>query len=230
MMVKIIGVYKVSFKGDDRLYIGSSVDVKRRWRDHRSRLRCGKHHCKNLQAAYDNYGHDALVFQVVTECSKKNLLSEERKLLNQNSDRLLNTITWCTFNRTGMKMPESAKAAISRHLKGNSYRKGIPHTTETKKRISVAGKRAYRLGLREPVNFPENLSDYNDKVRRGEVMHPSCKPEQDAAITRHYLENWSLKLAGEAFGLTSGAASYAVLRHTGKNPRQLKKEIYYDQR
>lgn len=42
MREKISGVYAIQ-SADGRLYIGSSVDVEKRWIEHRSRLRHGKH-------------------------------------------------------------------------------------------------------------------------------------------------------------------------------------------
>ena len=41
---KVIGIYKIESKLKKHIYIGSSIDIKRRWRLHLSQLKNNKHH------------------------------------------------------------------------------------------------------------------------------------------------------------------------------------------
>jgi len=220
------GIYKIVVSGDKRHYIGSSVNIYARWLGHKSKLRCGNHHCYSLQKAYDLLGEKSFSYEIIFECSVDDLSHLEANLILSSETPLFNTYQGATFNRTGMKMPDSAKEAISQSLKGNSYRSGIPHCEKSKQKISESLKRAYRNGRKASLN-PQNLSSYNRAIQKGVIEHPSKKPDQDRGVTDHYLKNWSLKEAGAAFGITMSAAAYAVKRHTGKSARQLKKELTY---
>jgi hypothetical protein len=60
-----VGVYRIV--GPDRVYIGSSDDIPRRWKSHLSQLRGRCHHNYRLQAAWNEYGEAACAFTVVEE-------------------------------------------------------------------------------------------------------------------------------------------------------------------
>lgn len=59
------GIYKIRCLPEDRIYIGSSVDIKRRWRSHRYDLRWQKHHCAGLQEAWIKYEETDFVWEIV---------------------------------------------------------------------------------------------------------------------------------------------------------------------
>jgi hypothetical protein len=55
----IRGVYGILNTLTSRIYVGSSVNVSRRWNAHRWELETGRHINKHLQRAWDKYGIDA---------------------------------------------------------------------------------------------------------------------------------------------------------------------------
>lgn len=59
------GIYKIINAVNNKFYIGSAVDLKRRKARHFSELRNGKHNNRHLQAAWVKYGEQAFVFVVV---------------------------------------------------------------------------------------------------------------------------------------------------------------------
>ena len=61
------GIYKIINVVNNKFYVGSAVDFKRRKTRHFSELRTGKHNNRHLQAAWDKYGEQAFVFVVVEE-------------------------------------------------------------------------------------------------------------------------------------------------------------------
>jgi GIY-YIG catalytic domain len=76
-----IGVYRIT--GPDRVYIGSSDDIPRRWKSHRSQLRGSRHHNYRLQAAWNEYGEAAFAFIVIEEVSAPtDLIAAEQHHLN----------------------------------------------------------------------------------------------------------------------------------------------------
>jgi group I intron endonuclease len=61
------GIYKIINIVNNKFYVGSAVDLKRRKTRHFSELRTGKHNNRHLQAAWVKYGEQAFVFVVVEE-------------------------------------------------------------------------------------------------------------------------------------------------------------------
>lgn len=59
------GIYQIENQVNEKCYIGSAVNIRRRWTRHLSALRLG-HHCNpHLQSAFDNYGKNAFAFSIL---------------------------------------------------------------------------------------------------------------------------------------------------------------------
>ena len=78
----ITGIYKILNKVNNKIYIGSAVDIKKRWRDHKRVLIHNKHENSHLQSAWDKYGNDAFDFSIVLECNRNDLLIKEREFIS----------------------------------------------------------------------------------------------------------------------------------------------------
>lgn len=63
----MIGIYKITCKNNNQIYIGSSTDIKDRWLHHLSDLKNNTHHSTYLQRSYNKYGKDSLKFEVMLE-------------------------------------------------------------------------------------------------------------------------------------------------------------------
>lgn len=62
---KKVGVYQIRNIINNRIYIGSSFDIAARWREHKYNLRMNKHRNQHLQNAYNKYGKEAFVYEVL---------------------------------------------------------------------------------------------------------------------------------------------------------------------
>jgi hypothetical protein len=60
----VAGIYRIQAPSGN-FYIGSSIDMARRFRQHRHELRRGNHHALSLQHAANKYGHEALKFEAL---------------------------------------------------------------------------------------------------------------------------------------------------------------------
>lgn len=76
--MKIVGVYKIENKITGECYVGSSRNVKKRWRNHRSDLRHNKHKNRKLQAAYDAHGPDVFIFEILEQGELSQLIAREQ--------------------------------------------------------------------------------------------------------------------------------------------------------
>jgi len=71
------GVYQIKNITNGKVYIGNSENIKRRWGDHKKRLRAQIHHCQSLQRAFNKYGESAFEYSII----------EYVQVINQLADR-----------------------------------------------------------------------------------------------------------------------------------------------
>ena len=75
------GIYQIYNKCNNKRYIGSTLNISRRWSQHLHLLRNGKHHSKHLQSAWNKYGEESFVFECLEYCEPDCLLSMEHKYI-----------------------------------------------------------------------------------------------------------------------------------------------------
>ena len=83
MANKICGVYKIKNIVNDKFYIGSSKDIKNRWKQHKDQLRANKHGNAYLQNAWNKYGEKNFTFEVIEECEPSIQFEREQYYLNE---------------------------------------------------------------------------------------------------------------------------------------------------
>jgi group I intron endonuclease len=77
MATTVSGVYEIRHVESGKVYIGSSVNVRARWRQHRSDLRMGRHHSRRLQRSWNEHGASAFAFRVREEVGPADLFARE---------------------------------------------------------------------------------------------------------------------------------------------------------
>ena len=72
-----IGIYKIKNLINDKVYIGQSVDVEKRWSTHKAELKNNYHHNIHLQNAWNKYGEENFEFSIIEECYTNQLNQRE---------------------------------------------------------------------------------------------------------------------------------------------------------
>lgn len=80
------GVYKIKCKENGKCYVGSSKRLHNRELEHFNALRNQKHHSKILQNAFNKYGEEQFVFEVIEYCEKDLEAREQYYIDTENSD------------------------------------------------------------------------------------------------------------------------------------------------
>lgn len=80
-MVKC-GVYKITCLLNDKIYIGSSKNILRRFSQHKNFLKKGGHHNYYLQEDWDKYGEENFKFEILEECKEGERYILEQKYLD----------------------------------------------------------------------------------------------------------------------------------------------------
>lgn len=76
-MNDVIGVYCIENVKNNKKYIGQSIHVYKRWKEHKSALNRDVHENDYLQKAWRKYGQDAFVFFVIEICEESMLNDRE---------------------------------------------------------------------------------------------------------------------------------------------------------
>ena len=81
--MKTTGIYKIqSIIKLERCYIGSSIDISKRWNVHIKSLQNNRHHSNKLQRHYNKYGESDLQFSILLECDKDELIKKEQYFID----------------------------------------------------------------------------------------------------------------------------------------------------
>ena len=141
-------IYRITNMANDHYYIGSAESFERRKWQHTYALKRGEHKNPRLQAAWNKYGPDMFVFEVLEELAAGvNLLQVEDMWLVQHVGRpdCYNINPSAESPRSGIVLSVEAKANISKGRKGkaageNHYRYGQTVSEEVRAKIGAAQK------------------------------------------------------------------------------------------
>jgi len=132
------GLYEIVLVADGRRYVGGSVNVHKRWREHLRQLRAGSHHSRKLQRAWKKYGEAAFVFRLICTVEPDAVIREEQKLLDS-AKHHFNCSTSACGMASGTKMSERARLRMSR-----------AHCGKTQSEAMKEKLRRQRLALNNP--------------------------------------------------------------------------------
>lgn len=109
--MKQSGIYKIYNKANGDFYIGSSIDLVARWKNHKSQLIRGIHHSIHLQRAWNKYGEDSFCFEIIEFCPPLDAITREQYFIDSLSPKY--NISPTAGNTLGVKQTEIARKNMS---------------------------------------------------------------------------------------------------------------------
>lgn len=120
------GIYMILNKINNKVYIGQSIDIYTRWKQHRADLRHKNHENKHLENAWHKYGEKNFEFSILCECEEEQLNTIEQYYIlcfesinpkiGYNKD----------YGGSAGRPPQYVRDKISNSLKGHTpWNKGI---------------------------------------------------------------------------------------------------------
>lgn len=143
----VCGIYAIKNATNGKTYVGQSLDILQRWRQHKHRLAEGSHLNAHLQAAWQLHGADAFVFEALRLCEPDALGAEEEKALAAIPPELRYNLGPAGDNPTrGLKHGDSVRENMSR-AKGGRPVIATNVATGEERRFPYLQKAVKELGL-----------------------------------------------------------------------------------
>jgi len=213
---KVSGVYRIKNTGNGKIYIGSSVNCKKRIGQHKSALRNGRHHSRYLQREWNKSGEDAFAFDVVETCASEHVRAVEQVFIEYfKSANAQHGYNMCPIAGScrGTKASDETRRKMSQSARGHSVSKetrrlisaahtGRKHSDEMRARVSAATK-GRRL-------TPEAIAKMSES-RRGLKVPEEIRSRISQTLMGHHVS--------DATRLRQSQSRYARIRKL--NSRQM---------
>jgi group I intron endonuclease len=172
-------IYTIRNVVNGHFYVGSTVNSRKRFWEHRKHLRLNRHSSVYLQRAWNKYGEDCFKFEVIEQVScKEKLFPSEQRWLDENfgKEHCYNTAKFA-----GAPMRDASEALRKRlsektkqwHATNPHPRLGSTHTEESKALMSAtrkgqhAGSDHYRYGKTVSEETRKKIGDTQRGVKKG---------------------------------------------------------------
>lgn len=180
----ICGIYKITNTVNNKVYIGQSVNIKVRWRDHINALNRQDSRCTLLQRAWIKYGEDKFVFEILELCDEDLLDELETKYINMyNAQNPTKGYNMESGGNAQKHLSAETKAKI-----GNSNR-GKCHSEETKRKMSED-----RVGTQNSMYGKKHSEDSRKKMSEAKKGKPGS-PRSDYQKKCARLANLNKKMS-----------------------------------
>ena len=193
------GIYQIKNTLNNKKYIGSSKNLQKRLYEHKRTLKLGTHHSIKLQRAWNKYGDNNFIFEVLLECDCNDLIKNEQKYFDLYKPEY--NILEIASSTIGHKHSMETKVKIGLKSKGRL------HTIESKKKISDANKgkkltnehkkiiKEHNLGKKHTAESRENMSLAKKGSLSSERAKELNKKGQIGRIYKPHSEETKLNLS-----------------------------------
>ena len=141
----MIGIYKIQSLVDNKVYIGYSSNIKKRFLVHKHHLRKGIHENSYLQNAWDKHGEINFLFEILEECLLDECIQKEDVYVKQYKShhrRFGYNLALTGVGNIG-KMPKYILEKSIKTRKENAVKRGYWFKPETIKK-QADGRRGFK--------------------------------------------------------------------------------------
>lgn len=198
------GVYLIRNTTDGKVYVGSSIDIDKRWQSHVNQMKGNRHQNAHLQSAWKKFGQEVFEFTVIELCPEGALIVREVVWLEYydslNPDKGYNLEYPDRRGHT-----EETKRKIAASHTGNPKCMGHKHSEEFKKRISeLHTGNKWNNGRVPSEETKRKMSESHKGLLKGKVLSAehraklsaahkgkTLSPEQRQRLSRATQESWA---------------------------------------
>ena len=148
-------IYRITCTANGKVYFGSTINYKKRKRDHFNCLKTNSHPNKNMQASYIKHGEGSFNIEILVVCEPSQCLAHEQVFIDQfwdNGHQCFNVLPTAGSPRgyTATSETREAQSLVAKRRgycgenielmairnKGNKYRLGSKASEKTRRKMS----------------------------------------------------------------------------------------------
>lgn len=196
------GAYQIQNTVSGKVYIGSSKNIEGRFRQHKTKLRSGKHQNKHLQSAWLKYGEQAFTFEVLLFCLPEHMRDYEQRLINGLCPAYNQTTSAFAGIPLGAKLTAEHKAKVGSSAKklweSSKYRAKVTEAINSAMTLSekqLRSERTKKLWADPAYRVRAVQSRKGKASNKGYRCTPEqvanrCKAARISNIKRNYGDRW----------------------------------------
>lgn len=232
----VCGIYCIENISNHKKYIGQSVNIYQRWKNHRNELNNHKHHNDYLQRAWDKYGPDNFIFYILERCPQSLLDALEVDYIRMFDSSNVSNGYNLNSGGSGNQVPNEYVRQKMRDNHADVSGKNNPnygkHMSDEIKQKMINNRNTAK-GENHP-NYGKTFSDdVKAKLRENHAdfsgqNHPRCRPVYCPELNREF---WGAAEVELEFGIDR-TYIYACLsgrqKSAGKHPITGEKLHWFD--
>lgn len=177
------GIYCIKNVLNNKIYVGQSVNIAERFREHKSHLSNNCHGNEYLQNAWNKYGENNFIFEILEKCSKEELDIKERYwIMYYNSNVRDYGYNYESGGHKNKKLSEETKVKISKN-----------HCDVSGSNNPFYGKTHSAKSIDKFLNNP----NYINRKHLGEDSHFAKLSLEQATYIKKYLKEHKTSYAEE---------------------------------
>ena len=192
------GIYSITNKANNKIYIGQTFDLNRRKREHFSKLRGNKHQNSHLQYSWNKYGEENFKFEVLKKCSIEDMDNWEKWFISINKSY-------------------DERYGYNKDFGGNL---GKVYTEESRRKMSenhydCTGEKNPNYGKTRP-------QEVRDKISKTRIEKGVCKGEKNPFYGKTHSEESRKKISKNNMGRIAwnkGKKYYQIRGNKNPNAR-----------
>lgn len=240
-------VYKITCLKNNKFYIGSSIDINRRFYEHKKDLNENKHSSKYLQRCWNKYGKENFKFEIIETINDiKQLLIREQWYLDD---------TKCYLRKIGFNLAKNSLAPMMgrtfKHSKETKQKMSLSHkgkklseehkrklglvslgkkrppfSLEHRKKLSKSNKLYYSNGNEKRISKKTIIQNSLDKLKKFAVDGYSIeKAAKEINVCRSALRKWLIRLNPQIFDLFCKFTKQETVKNIREDYHKFKKEV-----
>jgi group I intron endonuclease len=171
MSTKKSGIYRITNKVNNKIYIGSAYNLSNRLSTHKYTLKNNKHKNPHLQSAWNLYGEEEFIFEILEIVEDKTKIIEREQyyldLYSPHDNTIGYNISKKAGNTAGIKASEETRKKQSESAKKRKHYKWTDEQKQKRKQNFIGKIKSWAKLNWELVNQIRKL--YNDGLSQKEI-------------------------------------------------------------
>lgn len=181
--LNISGIYCFKNKINNKLYIGSSINIFSRKAEHLRVLKKNKHHSFHFQKSWNKYGENNFEFKIIKVCGKNSLIYQERFYIKKYKSN--NRNFGYNIRDFENRMPNNIRKILSKSLRNsNKFKEARKNQWKNRTRVKLNQYDLNGKYLKTWNSIKECSEQLNIVIG---TIYASCYKEDSSKCAKNFL-------------------------------------------